>query len=81
MKNKFTNVYLEILNTTLQLLKLNSSPEFPFPCSFPRPESSLSVKTSVKRSSVRKLKLSTAFSLSASANKDSKLFSERSIDR
>ena len=23
MKNKFTNVYLEILNTTLQLLKLN----------------------------------------------------------
>ena len=46
----------------------------------PRPESSLYVKRSVKRSSVRKLKLSTAFSLSAPANKDSKLFSESSIE-
>ena len=25
MKNKFTNVYLEILNTTLQFLKLNAA--------------------------------------------------------
>ena len=46
----------------------------------PRPESSLSVKRSVKRSSVRKLKLSTAFSLFASANRDSELFSESSIE-
>ena len=35
----------------------------------PRPESSLTVKRSVKKSSVRKLKLLTTFSFSAPANK------------
>ena len=37
----------------------------------PRPESSLSINRSVERSSVRKLKLSTACSLSAQANEES----------
>ena len=46
----------------------------------PRPEFSLSVNKSVKRSSVRKLKLSTACSLSAPPNEDSKLFSESSFE-
>ena len=157
MKNKFSNVYLEILNTTLQLLKFNLSrkysefgeysllsfflisytnllsqndsskyhsifkislfgpttkvspsfigtPNSCTPRSWPlcvlwhacfiprlnflvwvtvivihRPESSLYVNRSVKRSSVQKLKLLTACSLFAPANKVSKLFSESSI--
>ena len=82
-EEQFTNVYLEILNRTLQFLKWNWAASFlawislSLTVVIPRPES---VKRSVKRSSVRKLKLSTAFALSAPANNDSKLFSESSIE-
>ena len=44
-----------------------------------RPKSSLSVKRSIKRSSERKFKLSTAWSLPAPAYKNYNLFSESSI--